>query len=252
MVSDKDLLTVDQVLHILKEAAQQEKPFSLVRVGDGENLILAQDTMIPIEEVLQNGWAKAANRGEKGVTLPNLELRDQMVEAIKKADVVGIPFWQNDPIIAKQASKRPLTETVFKYYNIQPKQLCHTFVNRVFSQRKDFWSLLQGKRIIIISGWADEVRPILMKEPYGLNIVYSISFTNYNQMQDTIGEILERKDEFDIALLSCGVNAVVLAPQIAQLTGKIALDFGKSLMFIVKKKAGLKYSSRRANCNLLP
>ncbi|MNG16788.1 hypothetical protein D3C84_1007280 [compost metagenome] len=32
---------------------------------------------------------------------------------------------------------------------------------------------------------------------------------------------------YDIALLSCGVNAVVLAPRMANEIGKVAIDFGK-------------------------
>jgi len=43
-----------------------------------------------------------------------------------------------------------------------------------------------------------------------------------------------------------------MAQKIAELTGKVAIDFGKSLMFIVQKKAGLKYSSHQADRNLVP
>lgn len=252
MIPDQDFLKVDQVLNILKKAIEQNKPFSLVRVGDGENYILAQDSVMPIQEVLQNKWAKAANEGKKGVTLPNLKLRDEMVKSLKKADLVGIPFWNNDPILASQTSKRPLTEAVFKYFDIQPKNICHTFVNRVFSQRKDFWRLLKKKKILLIGEWADKAREILKEKPYSLNIAFSYSFVHYRQMQETLEKIAAVKDQFDIALVSCGVNAVVLSQQIAELTGKVAIDFGKSLMFIVQKKAGLKYYSYRANKKMLP
>lgn len=252
VVPDSKFLKVEQVLKIIKEAIKQKKPLSLVRVGDGENLILAQGSLWPIKKVLQNGWAIAANEGKKGVTLPNFKLRDQMVQALKKADIIGIPFWKNDPILASQSQKRPLTEAVFKHFNIQPAQICHTFVNRVFAQRRAFWGLLKGKRILIISRWADKAKVILEGEPYKLNIVSTISFTDYKQMAETIKKVLQEKDKFDIALISCGVNAVVLAQQIAELTGKIAIDFGKSLMFMVQKKAGLKYCSSRAYRNMLP
>lgn len=252
MIPDKQFLKVDQVMAIIREAIEQKKHFSLLRVGDGENLILAQDSVMTIPEVLNRGWAKAANEGKKGVTLPNLNLRDEMVEALKKADLIGIPFWENDPIMADQIVKRPLTEAVFKHFNIMPTKICHTFVNRVLTQKKEFWSLLKGRRILLIGSWAGQVKPILEMAPYGLNIATTYEFTKYDHMKQTLAKIIEIKDQFDIALVSCGVNAVVLAQKIAELTGKVALDFGKSLMFIVRKKAGLIYYSHRANLKLLP
>lgn len=252
MIPDQNFLKVDQVLDMLATAIEQKAAFSLVRIGDGENQILAQDSVMPIEEVLNRGWAKAANEGKKGVTLPNLKLRDEMAESIKRADVIGIPFWKDDPILADQAVKRPLTEAVFKHFNIQPAKICHTFVNRVFTQRKKFWNLLKGKRILLIGSWSDKVKPILEKRPYGLCIAFTFDFSDYNQMERTLQKIMQIKDEFDIALVSCGVNAVVLTPQISRFTGKVAIDFGKSLMFLVQKKAGLKYHSHQANLDLIP
>lgn len=252
MIPDEQFLKVDEVLIIIKEAIENKKPFSLLRVGDGENLILAQDSVLTIPEVLNRGWAKAANEGKKGVTLPHFNLRDEMVEALKKADLIGIPFWENDPIMADQIVKRPLTEAVFKHFNIQPTKICHTFVNRVLTQKREFWSLLKGRRILLIGSWAGQVKPILEMVPYELNIAVTCEFTKYDDMKETLAKLIEIKDEFDIALVSCGVNAVVLAQKIAELTGKVALDFGKSLMFIVQKKAGLIYYSHQANLKLLP
>lgn len=236
MVPDKDMLTADHVLTILKHALNKRQPLSLVRVGDGENVVFAQNTVMPVEKVLQIGWAKEANKGLKGVTLPNLKLRDQMAAAIRKADIVGIPYWKNDPIIARQSLKRPLTEDVFNHLNLKPKRVCHTFVNRVFGKNMDFWNLLRGKRIMLVSSWAESVKPILEQKPYGVTIHFIYNFKDYRQIPQTLKFIRERKDKFDIALVSCGVNAVVLCPEIAEITGKVAIDFGKSLMFIVNEQ----------------
>jgi hypothetical protein len=251
MISDQNFLTVSNTLTIIKEALDEKKPLSLVRLGDGENLILAQDTVMSMEELLKKSWVMAANEGKKGVTIPNLKLRDEMVKAIKKADIVGIPFWKNDPILADQEIKRPLTEAVFKHYNLSPERICHTFVNRVFAQKKEFWELLRGKKILIIGDWGQKVERILKKKPYSLNISFTLPFSDYKQMEETLENAIKRKKDFDIALIACGVNAVVLSPLLAQETGKVCIDFGKSLMFIVQKKAGLKYSSRQANKHML-
>lgn len=248
----RDFLKVNQVLRLIRNAVEQRKPFSLVRVGDGENLILAQNSVMPIKEVLSENWSKAANQGKKGVTLPNLKLRNEMVKALKKADVIGIPFWNGDPIIAEQRIKRPLSEAVFQYFKIRPKRTCHTFVNRVFTQKRRFWRILKGRRIILIGDWGESVKPILQKEPYKLNIVFVQPFSNYGQMEKVLKVAIQRQHEFDIALVSCGVNAVVLTQKIAESTGKVAIDFGKSLMFMVQNKAGLEHSSHQAFRDMLP
>jgi hypothetical protein len=90
MIRDEDFLSVEKVLTKLKEAADKQRPFSLVRIGDGENFILTQDSVWTMRQVFNQKWAVLANMGRKGITLPNLALRDQIVEAVKKADVVGI------------------------------------------------------------------------------------------------------------------------------------------------------------------
>src|SRR5690606_14157745 len=102
---DRNLLTVNESLELVRIAIMKRKPFSLVRVGDGENIVLAQQSAMTIEQVLETKWAKQANKGQKGVYLPYLKLRDEMVYAINKADLVVIPFWEKDPIIADQSLK---------------------------------------------------------------------------------------------------------------------------------------------------
>lgn len=254
MISDEQLLTVDQVLEKLTEAIEKKKPFSLIRVGDGENIVLAQDSVMTIEDVLKEKWAQRANQNRrlKGVTLPNITLRDQMVDAIKEASIVGIPFYNNDPILAEDRLKRELTDQVFNHFQIIPRMPCHTFVNRVFTQRRDFWKLLRNKKIMLISQWSEQSAQIFKRKPYKLNISINLPFDHNDQMEYTLETIRINKENFDIALISCGVNSVVLAHKVAEMTGKIGIDFGKSLMYVVKEKAGLNHSFERANKDLLP
>ncbi|WP_428994092.1 hypothetical protein [Bacillus cereus] len=42
------------------------------------------------------------------------------------------------------------------------------------------------------------------------------------------------KDQFDIALICCGVNAVILAQKVAEVTGNVGLDFGKAANILIK------------------
>lgn len=49
---DNEFLTVNQVLRIIRKALEEKRPFSLVRIGDGENVVLAQDSAMPIRSMI--------------------------------------------------------------------------------------------------------------------------------------------------------------------------------------------------------
>ena len=63
-------LEMDGVLDQLEEAIREQRPFSLVRVGDGENIVMSQETVWTTEQVLQERWAIKANLGQKGLRFP--------------------------------------------------------------------------------------------------------------------------------------------------------------------------------------
>ncbi|MDQ0857339.1 GT-D fold domain-containing glycosyltransferase [Bacillus sp. V2I10] len=227
-------LEMDEVIQLIGNALNEKEPFSLVRIGDGENLVMSQNTVMNIQDVLREPWVIKANNGQKGVKLPNASLRDLMIEAIRKANVVGV-LPQNDTIIqAPSHLKRDLTDKIFSYYKINPEYTCHACLNRELAKEPEFWKILKGKKILIIYQFADQLKNILQSEPYKLEITMTIPFSHYNQMTDTLGKIKANKDEFDIALICCGVNAVVLAHKIAELTGKVGLDFGKASNILIK------------------
>ncbi|MBO8173071.1 MAG: hypothetical protein H0Z33_14420 [Bacillaceae bacterium] len=251
MIRDEDFLTVDQVLAQIEYALDEKTPFSLVRVGDAENLILAQDTVMSLEQVMAEKWARKAKAGKKGIRFPDLTLRDRVVESLKKADIMGIPYRDDDKIRVSKRLKRELTDQVFDYFDIQPKAVCHTFVTRVFPQKKKFWKVLRGKRVALISRWAPKLEKIITKKPYRQTVTLTIPFSHYDQMEETLDLLERKKDEFDIALISCGVNAVILSQQTAEMTGNVAIDFGKSSSYMVKGEAGIGKGSSRANLDLL-
>lgn len=241
VISDKDFLSMEQVLQKIKEAAENRQPFSLVRIGDGENLVLAQDSVWTVGQVITHTWGSYAvnPRNSKGITLPNLAIRDQMVSSLKKATIAGILPNNDRRIGAPDSIKRPLTNKVFSYFDIKPQAVCDAYMTRLFPKRREFWDILKQRRILLISRWANGLKPILEKAPYGLNVTLTVPFTHYIQMKPTLEFIDKNKDNFDIALVSCGVNAVILSQQVAELTGNIGIDFGKSSKFMVQGKTGL-------------
>jgi hypothetical protein len=110
-------------------------------------------------------------------------------------------------------------------------------VNRELVQVPRFWQMLAGKRVLLVTRELDELQAALVKEPYHLDIVSTLAFDNYDQMDETLQWIQTHRDDFDVALFSCGVNAVILAERTAALAGKVAIDFGKANNIILKGRA---------------
>ncbi|MEK4370046.1 GT-D fold domain-containing glycosyltransferase [Paenibacillus sp. FSL R5-0473] len=230
-------LEMEGVLDQLEAALLEHRPLSLVRVGDGENIVMSQETVWPTEQVLQERWAKKANLGQKGLRLPNPKLRDEVAASLQRADIVGILPCGDSTINAPDYLKRPLTDMVFAHFGISPPMTCHACVNRELAQNPRFWQMLASKRVLLVTREIEALRVMLERDPYNLNIVTALPFDSYDQMDETLHWIQNNQHTFDVALFSCGVNAVILAERTAALAGKVAIDFGKANNIILKGRA---------------
>ncbi|WP_340019687.1 GT-D fold domain-containing glycosyltransferase [Paenibacillus sp. FSL H3-0457] len=230
-------LEMEGVLDQLEAALLEHRPLSLVRVGDGENIVMSQETVWPTEQVLQERWAKKANLGQKGLRLPNPKLRDEVAASLQRADIVGILPRGDSTINAPDYLKRPLTDMVFAHFGISPPMTCHACVNRELAQNPRFWQMLAVKRVLLVTREIEALRVMLERDPYNLNIVTALPFDSYDQMDETLHWIQNNQHTFDVALFSCGVNAVILAERTAALAGKVAIDFGKANNIILKGRA---------------
>ncbi|MFC5447843.1 GT-D fold domain-containing glycosyltransferase [Paenibacillus aestuarii] len=228
-------LFLPDVLRRIEQALDQKRPLSLVRIGDGENIVLAQKSIWPIKKVMREPWAHKSRRGQKGVTLPNLKARDQIVRSIRAATIVGILPTNDTTIKAPAYLKRRLTNQLFKHYGLHPAFTCHACANRMMPQNPKFYQLLKGRRILILNKNPRHIKSLLERPPHHLKVTRTIRFSDYGQINQTLKQVTAMRHSFDIALISCGINAVILAPQIAQLTGKVALDFGKAPRFLRTK-----------------
>jgi hypothetical protein len=206
-------------------ALQTHTPLSFVRLGDGELLTLAQDVVLSTKEVLKRGPFLTY----AGVNIPDLAARDQLLHAIRGADVVGIPK-------LRLRNYLPLAFSVFRAYGIDYRSLRLTdSLNNYYLYKAGYLSkFVSGQRVLTVGNMAPALAEILVKN--GVHVVGAIS--PIEGVKD-VPRVMEkiRKMDFDIALISAGISAVILAQKIASEMGKVAIDFGHLADSMVKGEA---------------
>lgn len=223
------VLNSGEVMDKVIDALMHKIPYAVISVGATEAFVMAQYHIMPEEEFMNHpeasvAFAKTA-RGHyhRGILFPNTEARDMAVDAVKICDIVGYNtiFWKNDA--------GEFTEKVFDYYDIWRKYCFEAYIRRVvmFSQKAKFHKMLEGRKILIVCGYADEVKESLnkiLKKDLHFEIVGAVYV---NQFEDipTAKEEMANVD-FDLALLAAGTNAIILAGYIKEELGKVAFDIG--------------------------
>ncbi|MFD1269674.1 GT-D fold domain-containing glycosyltransferase [Paenibacillus motobuensis] len=208
------ILTTVDVSQELAEAIKNARPFSLVRLGDGELLTLAHDTVMSIEEVRR--WGSFLPYA--GVNLPDSRVRLELAKAISSASIVGIPE-------SRHPSYQGLLFPVLRYFGINYRSLKMTSstVNYALNEEGRLRQLLTGRRVLLIGNEA----PGLAKHLRSLGIQVQgiiapvLGVTDIQRVMNQIAHI-----EFDIAFVSAGIAAVILCARIANELGKAALDMG--------------------------
>ncbi len=226
MLNSSDLM--DKIL----KALQEKQSLSVISVGATESFVMAQYTIYPEKVFMNHPEALIANKGVKsgfhhrGVRFPNVQLRDEVVAAVKQADIIGY----NTIVQTEDGGK--LTEKVFKAYNIRPKYIFEANLRRVlmFSQKNKFEEMLRHKNILLISSVAEKAKKGLnqtLKDSLDFNIVGTISIHEYEDIPRVKKEI--KKYKFDLCLIAAGTNAIIIATHIAKEHGKVAVDLGSGM-----------------------
>lgn len=231
-MEESKMLNSRMLMKKILEALKKKEPLSVISVGATESFVMAQYKVLSEKEFMNHPEAYIANQGVKsgfhhrGVRFPNIKLRDEVVEAVRKADIVGY----NTIVKTKDAGL--LTEKVFKAYDLHPPYLFEANLRRVimFSQKKKFEKMLSNKNILLISSVADKAKDGLnksLKDKLNFNIVGTIKIFEYEDIPRVKEEISNYN--FDLALIAAGTNAIMLATHIAEEYGKVAVDIGSGM-----------------------
>lgn len=203
-------------------ALDAQRPLSVVRLGDGELLTLAADTVLPGQEVQE----LAPFLPYAGVPCSTPDIRAMLAEAIQAADWVGVP-------ISRAPTFQGLLFPVFRHFGIDWSRLKLTSstINYSLHQSGLMLPVLQGRRVLLIGSQAAELGALLHNR--GIHVTGIIG--SVAGVMD-IPRVMQLTAEhaFDIALVAAGIPAVILCRRIAGELGKVALDFGHLADKLVK------------------
>lgn len=208
------VLSATEVARQIMTAVENRVPLSIVRLGDGELLTLAQDVVMNQEQVRKEG--KFLNYA--GIHIPDLAARDQLVQAIRFADIVGIPK-------IRLPNFQPLAFAVFKAHGIDYRQLRLTLstINYALYLEGFFRNLLANRRVLVVGNSSPGLSQVLTNS--GIQVTGAIyPVAGVRDIPRVMSEISAH--QFDIALVAAGVPAVIIVQRIAYELGKVAIDFG--------------------------
>lgn len=218
------MITPSEVYLLINSALDKKKDFSLVRLGDGEGIALAQGLCKTEEELKKYNFLEYA-----GLTPPDYQARDELVVAIRKADLVGISANLMEDF-------QPLICKALQQHNIKIRDLTITTanINRALFQEGYFKAMIkkEGLKITLVGNKAVELAGVLKNYCNITGIVSPVS-----GIKDIPGVLEELSNyHFDLLLVSAGIPAVIICSQAAKLFNCVALDFGHMADQIVEHK----------------
>lgn len=223
------VLSSKQVLKKINQALKEKKPLSVVSLGATETYVMAQYILLPEKQFMKHPQAVSTNnnKSRRGFTFPNVKLRDELIKAARKADIIAYP------LSIRTTDAGLMTEKVFKKTGIRPKYVFEALLRRVMmvSQKKRFEDMLRNRKILLIGRSAEEVKAEMdkaWKDRLGFRITGAIPIDSYADVPAVKQQIDD--SDFDLCLLCAGVYAVILATYIAEKHGKVAFDLGQGLL----------------------
>lgn len=233
MDKSSKILSSGELLDKIIDALDYQKPLSVISIGATESYVMAQYNILSEKEFMSHPEAVKTNKGKRsrGFKFPNIELRDQLIKGAQNSHIVGYCM------SLRNINAGLMAEKVFKTYRIQPEFIYDALVRRVimYSQKKKFTEMLTGRKILLISSMAKQAKKALnknlKKKKLGFDVVDTINIESFNEIPKVKKKIGRRN--FDLCLITAGVNAVILAPYIAEVHGKVAFDLGQGMSTLI-------------------
>ncbi|TLS37465.1 GT-D fold domain-containing glycosyltransferase [Pseudalkalibacillus caeni] len=208
-------LETPEVLKLIDKAIEQKKGISLARFGIGEITYLSYETSPILVENFQRYEQYA------GVTLSKEEVRARLNGALKATSLAGLISQKKLPFWAER------TKQVLMGLSFSPEKVCSAWVMHDLVRRENLWSWLEGKKVVLVGRRSLEAVPVFQEN--GIEIIKAMNLEGFHEIDNVKSKMHHMEEEWDVVLISAGIPATVLAPEVAKLTGKVAIDFGHAL-----------------------
>jgi len=216
------LMSAEEVKARIIDAMDRKLPLSVVRLGDGELLTMAQELVMSVPEVKKRGsFLEYA-----GVRVPDRQARDLVAAAVGRADIVGVPKLRLPNFL-------PLLVPVFQAHGLDFRTMPLTLstINYELESGGHWGDILRGRRVLAVGNKAGPLTEALAKR--GIETEEPIAeVRGIHDFARVVAEAGERT--FDIALVAAGIPSVVICQRLASDYGKVAFDFGHLADSIVK------------------
>lgn len=279
------IMPINEIVRQILRALAEKRGFSVIRLGDAEILTLAQDTVfstsvnVPVWGDLMSELCHdpALGKGDNnevlrwrdmmymsGIHYPDLNARDLLAQAVKTANVVGIPV-RNRPGRSRAHLKllegfQTILLEIFKNLNLNYSniQLADSALHYLlFSsgwlhkilfpsehpeiyQEYDFPPGYKPE-VLLVGNRAGELADVMV--PRGIRISGVIKPVDMGNIDETMTAISNHS--FDIALIGAGVAAKILCSSTATRMNRVAIDAGHLFDLLVDDYRHLKYQVAR-------
>lgn len=200
----------EEILERIRRALSTRTGLSFVRLASGEAFTLAHNVILPVARV--PWWVDYA-----GVQLPNEAARRDLIDAVIKADIVGLSPDH------KRWECAPLLEKAFTFYRLNPPNITSATMNWHLHADGSLYRVLGSTPTVLIGRRAEEAAPHLRKR--GVNLIKTFTLEGYNDIPRLQRE-LKNAPPFSAALVAAGIPATIICPRLARNYRCVAFDYG--------------------------
>lgn len=220
---EQRFLSLHDVLQMMKDAIHNKKPFSLARFGHAEIYY----SLWPTSTAFQEGLDYCAQYN--GATAEPEKIKELVIRALLSTKIVGL--------LSKEEHEFFHSETIrlLTSLDYEPKYVCSPFITHPMSKDMGFWNILRPLKVVLVGRRSLEAKPLF--EKMGVKIVGTKQLEGINQIRSLQNELVNKKDEWDVAILAAGVPATILTNQLAKATNNVVIDFGHALDVMIDGEA---------------
>lgn len=209
-----------QTVRHIRQALSQRERLSVVSLGDSEVFTLALGNGINLQQY--HSYLRDAAIRNAGNTSQLFQDRDRLIEGLKRADIIGVPFMMHYEVqsllikvLSKVLSKTHLRNVAFTDSAIGYLLAAHGYLYRLLH-------LHSSPKILIVGNKAPELAQKLSH----LNIASTVAPVNGLNNLKEVKEKIHRQS-FDVALVAAGIASLPICGHIREQCRRVAIDIGK-------------------------